>query len=485
MMVSRLLVGVILGLTTASSTPAAAQAILTFADQPSLGAIPDSPSGICQTPGPPRDVTFNFTGVPGVVHGVEIGAQLTHPWVGDVLAQLIAPNGTSHDIFGYTGAAVAATSGDGSNLLGTYIFSDSAPLQWWGTAASFDNVTAMPSGAYRTSFRGGAGGTGAASQLSAAFDGLPAAGIWKLRLTDGCHNDTGAVGNGTYLQLDTTEPILDPLPPFGLAVSSIVGNLVTLSWDYNSVDGPQPTGFILEGGIAPGQLLASIPTGDTNIFFTFVAPTGAFYVRVPAIRRSGHGSVERDPPVRRHAGGAIRAEESAGPCQRNDRRPGMAQHVRRRSNPIDDPRSVGVAVGIDSTSSDRHVCVCRRPRRQLHVRRAIGEPGGHERCFEPGDVDLPGRMLGRSRRTVTGVGIQRRTGALPRLGASRERPGAVGIRVERHRCRDRDAPAHPAEHQRNRPTRDLHVHDRGDQCVWRECDALRENPDDPLERVAE
>lgn len=285
MMVSRLLVGVILGLATAWSTPAAAQAILTFADQPSLGAIPDSPSGICQTPGPPRDVTFNFTGVPGVVHGVEIGAQLTHAWVGDVLAQLIAPNGTSHDIFGYTGAAAAASSGDGSDLLGTYVFSDSAPLQWWGTAASFDNVTALPSGTYRTSFRGGAGGTGAASQLSAAFDGLPAAGIWKLRLTDGCHNDAGAVGIGTYLQLDTTEPIVDPLPPFGLAVASIVGNLVTLSWDYNIVDGPQPTGFILEGGMAPGQVLASIPTGDTNIFFTFVAPTGAFYVRVRS--RSG------------------------------------------------------------------------------------------------------------------------------------------------------------------------------------------------------
>jgi len=47
--------------------------------------------------------------------------------------------------------------------------------------------------------------------------------------------------------------------------------------------GPQPNGFILEGGVNPGEVLASIPTGSDAPIYTFVAPTGSFYVRMHGV----------------------------------------------------------------------------------------------------------------------------------------------------------------------------------------------------------
>lgn len=71
-------------------------------------------------------------------------------------------------------------------------------------------------------------------------------------------------------------------PPFNLYAASVVGNLVTLRWDVPSI-GPQPNNFILEGGINPGEVLASIPTGSAVPLYTFVAPTGSFYVRMHGV----------------------------------------------------------------------------------------------------------------------------------------------------------------------------------------------------------
>jgi hypothetical protein len=68
-------------------------------------------------------------------------------------------------------------------------------------------------------------------------------------------------------------------PPLGLYAASIVGNEVTLRWTAPA-GGLVPTGYVLEGGLNPGEVLASIPTGSTNPVFTVTAPTGAFYVRV-------------------------------------------------------------------------------------------------------------------------------------------------------------------------------------------------------------
>jgi hypothetical protein len=69
------------------------------------------------------------------------------------------------------------------------------------------------------------------------------------------------------------------VPPTGLYASAIVGNIVTLRWTP-PVGGLPSTGYVLEGGINPGQVLASIVVSSTSPIFTFAAPTGAFYVRI-------------------------------------------------------------------------------------------------------------------------------------------------------------------------------------------------------------
>lgn len=75
-------------------------------------------------------------------------------------------------------------------------------------------------------------------------------------------------------------------PPTGLTATSIAGNLVTLRWKPPLI-GPAPTTYVLEGGVTPGQVLASIPTGSASPTFTFMAPPGAFYVRVRSVAPAG------------------------------------------------------------------------------------------------------------------------------------------------------------------------------------------------------
>ncbi len=84
-------------------------------------------------------------------------------------------------------------------------------------------------------------------------------------------------------------PDVAPRAPTGLVAASIVGRLVTLRW-APALDSVPPSGYIVEGGVLPGQVLASLPTGSTAPAFTFAAPSGSFHVRLHAVagvNRSG------------------------------------------------------------------------------------------------------------------------------------------------------------------------------------------------------
>jgi hypothetical protein len=83
----------------------------------------------------------------------------------------------------------------------------------------------------------------------------------------------------------TIEPAPPLQAPLNLRAFSIVGNRVAFRWDLSPI-GPRPTSFIVEGGIAPGQVLASLDTGGPFPVLTVSAPTGAFYVRVRAVTAS-------------------------------------------------------------------------------------------------------------------------------------------------------------------------------------------------------
>jgi hypothetical protein len=84
------------------------------------------------------------------------------------------------------------------------------------------------------------------------------------------YSDTSVVGAGSVL------------PPTGLSVSALNGTTVTLTWRAPLI-GPAPTGYLLEGGVRPGEVLATIPIGGTTPSFTLQVPAGAYYVRLRTV----------------------------------------------------------------------------------------------------------------------------------------------------------------------------------------------------------
>jgi hypothetical protein len=69
--------------------------------------------------------------------------------------------------------------------------------------------------------------------------------------------------------------------------------VVTLRW-APPLTGSTPSGYLLEGGVSPGEVLAGIPTGSPSPYFTFTAPTGAFFVRLHAIGLGGRSPASNE-----------------------------------------------------------------------------------------------------------------------------------------------------------------------------------------------
>ena len=84
-------------------------------------------------------------------------------------------------------------------------------------------------------------------------------------------------GNDALVNILIGAP-LGPQPPTRLFTSSIEGNRVTLRWTPPVV-GPTFE-YRLEGGLQPGQVLATIATNNPYPIYSFEIPSGAFYVRV-------------------------------------------------------------------------------------------------------------------------------------------------------------------------------------------------------------
>jgi hypothetical protein len=90
--------------------------------------------------------------------------------------------------------------------------------------------------------------------------------------------------------------------PVNLYVSALSGNTVTFRFTPSTL-GPPATGFVLEGGLNPGEVLASIPTGSALPIYSVLAPNGSFYVRMIATR-----GTERSAPsneIRVHVNVAV------------------------------------------------------------------------------------------------------------------------------------------------------------------------------------
>jgi YVTN family beta-propeller protein len=86
-----------------------------------------------------------------------------------------------------------------------------------------------------------------------------------------------------------------PPPPSNLRVSA-AGNRLSLTWDP-----PTPsdtvTGYVLEGGLAPGQTLAGVRTPGTTTSWSLDVPSGALYLRMHALSVSGRSAASNEVQV--------------------------------------------------------------------------------------------------------------------------------------------------------------------------------------------
>jgi Tol biopolymer transport system component len=87
--------------------------------------------------------------------------------------------------------------------------------------------------------------------------------------------------DGQLFAVEQRDPVT-PEPPVELRARAVADRLVTLRWTIPP-GGPAPTGFVVEGGLFPTDIQASIPTSSPSPTFTFYAPAGSFYVRVHAL----------------------------------------------------------------------------------------------------------------------------------------------------------------------------------------------------------
>jgi hypothetical protein len=233
------------------------------------------------TPGPVFESDIDVPSGYGPVQTVVMDLVLSHPAVGELSAILVGPDGTTHPLFAYTGwngvDGAVVSMGSTTRLSARYVFSDRATTNWW-TAASGN--TTMPPGSYRTSVPGGTLSPfrGDDTLMDPVFAGRASGGRWKLRLTDSRFGNVGSVSM-VRMYLDTALTTVQP--PTGLRVAAIAGNLVTLRWDTPAL-GPAPTGYLIRGGLAPGQVLGTIPMGDPQNSLTFSVGSGSYYVRAHA-----------------------------------------------------------------------------------------------------------------------------------------------------------------------------------------------------------
>lgn len=154
----------------------------------------------------PAGVTVSFD--PGdlsglVVDRVRLDLAATHPWVGDLRAVLTHPSGVSVVLLdrpGLPSAGFPGPFGCGGDDIGAS-FTDTAATD----AETTCSTTAVPvlSGALRP------------LEALAAFEGLPAGGVWTLTVSDRSVTDTGTLVSACLSLTTTPACPADLAEPFG------------------------------------------------------------------------------------------------------------------------------------------------------------------------------------------------------------------------------------------------------------------------------
>jgi subtilisin-like proprotein convertase family protein len=225
--------------------------------------IPDFPAAAVES-------SIAVTGLTNPITKVAVSLHLTHTFDGDLEVSLVGPDGTVVPLSLRRGGA-GANFGSSCATANRTTFDDLAPTAITAGVAPFI-------GAFRP------------EQPLSAFNGRAPSGTWRLRVRDAAGVDVGTLQCWS-VAIRTAEPVQ---PPTALTVANAVGNSLTFKWTASPA-GPPPTSFVFEGGITPGQVLATVPTAAESL--TLSVPNGSFFVRVKAVSGADTSSQSNELPI--------------------------------------------------------------------------------------------------------------------------------------------------------------------------------------------
>ena len=198
------------------------------------------------------DVKATFTG-------------LAHTFAGDLIAELVAPDGTTEYFFYRIGKTAMVPAGDNSNFIAANVYKvgDSYPGSLWtnaaaavGTSASIAAVNSFPTGPM----------SGANVTMSAGFLAASTAGVWTMRIKDAGGSDLSA-GSITSMSITLTRVLdtdLDGISDFNDNCPLVINyNQMNSDGDAmgNACDGCPNDG----SKTLPGACGCGVPDTDTDL----------------------------------------------------------------------------------------------------------------------------------------------------------------------------------------------------------------------------
>ena len=138
-----------------------------------------------------------------------VALSITHTWPPDLLIQLTSPNGKSAILSSHNGNGIDNYGDPHSNCMSNANFNDKACIK----------ISDWPpplSGSFQ-----------AEEELSSAFNGEPANGVWQLSICDRAENDVGTLN---YFNLEFSEETCQP--PQDFIIYDVEGNNVTFNWTH-------------------------------------------------------------------------------------------------------------------------------------------------------------------------------------------------------------------------------------------------------------
>ena len=264
--------------------------------------------------------------------------------------------------------------------------------------------------------------------------------------------------------------------PTGFTAAYINGNMLTLRWTPPEI-GPAPTGYLLEGGLSPGAMIASLPTGSPAAQFTFAAPSGSYYLRLRAMSGAQmslpsneirvYVNVPQRPSPPTNFQAAVKGVDTVAR---------LAQHLRRR-------RTDGAGDGRHRRGHHHHGAALRRgvhgagdADRHLHAALASPERRRGQQPVVVGDGDLAQQHL----RVATGaVELRRHQCGQHRrhvVGAAVGRHAGARLPPDRHRVVQRRVPDHRPGLRGGGAAGHLQPESALGECLWRPVRALPSRP---------